>query len=220
MHLPLPPTSTQKLLSSLDVLEEIFLLACLNEQVLGLPVALHALSLSCKYFADILSRSENAAFFNRLFVLAVGFSPNRHTILNDLSEYPFRTFWVFLKTFRDAHLGRSRVSDISVNVWTFISTFMGQLNCTDVQTYRQLLSYAHIDQVARSLLLEVLPKAAQRKNPKAWLATGVWWRCESFRSSQPFSTGAPFDRCFQDYRKWKQAFIQCMTLSYFGPLSS
>jgi hypothetical protein len=176
-HLPLPvyPSAAHKLILSIDILEEIIFLACLNPQSLGPPDSIYPLSLTCKQFAAVLSTSANPAFFNRLFQTSFGMSPQSYlTPGRDVKE-AVQNFWTFLKKFRNVYQGNLSLKCLGVEDWNFVASFISVAGSQEHQAFRQLTLYAHVDKVSRDLLLGALPRPSGRKEPVTWLAMGIWW---------------------------------------------
>ena len=175
MLFPLPLSSTQKFLSSVDVLEQILFLSCLSDDALGPPLALLPLSLTCKYFAATLSTSNNPTFFDRLFLYSFGISAQRFVAPGNNVQCFVQLFWTALKKFRNVHCKGCSLSDIGANDWNLVSTFISLLTLRDRQAFRQLNCFAHIETASRVFLLDALHRPSGRSCSATWQALGIWW---------------------------------------------
>jgi hypothetical protein len=175
-HLSSTPTPAQKLLASIDVLEEILFLACLNSDALGPPAAIYPLSLTCKHFASVFSTSRNPTLFERLFISSFGISPQRFVTRDGEVIVFIRSIWTVLKKFRALSQERHQLPiTIGTDDWTLISRFISLVALEDQQAFRQLILYAHVDDTSRNLLLDALYRTSGRSNPTTWRALGIWW---------------------------------------------
>lgn len=183
--LPSPaPNAAAKLVASLDVLEEILLLACLNNHSLGLPTALGPLSLACRYFHGLLSTRSSPSFFSRLFFSSFGIQcPAR--FMHDTGSHTkevLQVFWEHLKKFRGVSQGHQICSSLNAADWNFVSSFLSLLESPECQAHRQLIIYAQIDKVAATHLIENV--SGEGMNCQiTWLAMDVWLAVD--RSSCP-----------------------------------
>jgi hypothetical protein len=185
--LPFSQTPAQKLLASLDVIEEIVFFACINKDDLGPPVIIHSLSLTCKHLASVCSISTNPALFNRLFTSSFRISPQRFVTHGCNTINFIRLFWTVLKKFRlliqedqDHHHPSSTDLQVSNDDWTFVSNFISRISLQDDRAFRQLILYAHIDKSSRNLLLNALHRPCGRTDKTTWLVLGIWWATHLF----------------------------------------